>query len=232
MNFMESQTEIGTDAMTANVLLSQAEDLINKNRQEDVPQILESDFESGKKDVIPPKEEKQQTLNLQNINLSQGLTVGPLNVTVNGSVIPPDYKILIGNQSFEARELAIAVNFVKKFSGKIDRIEYLFKEVQNKEENERKEGSMAAASLKPAVNTKNLHRMKKNQRMEENRFLQVKTQNKKKNLSKSKTEQFSDLDITNSIDLETERKSREVQDAVRTVLNDANNLNTYNDESS
>ena len=50
MNFMESQTESATDAITANVLLSQAEDLINKNRPEEVPQILESDFESGKKE--------------------------------------------------------------------------------------------------------------------------------------------------------------------------------------
>jgi hypothetical protein len=232
MNFMESQNEIGTDAMTANVLLSQAEELINRNREEENSQVLESDFAGASEKNVEnsQKEQNQKSLQLENVNLSQGLVVGAVNITANGTVLPPNYPITIGNQTFVADDIVLAINFAKKFGKKIVKLDYLFKEVPNKDGNDNKNNLEVASNLNAPVNLKIAHRLKKNPKnIDENRFLQLKAHNKKKSLSKNKYEQYADLDISNSIDLETEKKTREVQDAVRTVINDANKMNSYDE---
>lgn len=199
----------------ANTLNSQAENLI----QETENKAVETEEASEKKrlnemSAVSLENSEINNLTVNNLNVHTNLRfAGGITIEKNGIKVTNETNFFLDNNTFSFEKLLHFMNFAEKISSLCGENLENCPGLNKKEEANRQ------------MQEKSKFRMKQRNN---GRFLQMNTNKNKESKAKGKQLGLSDeYLVSNSIDLDTSAKEKEVENAVESVLSDEQNLHNY-----
>lgn len=223
-----TQESISNDPVIMNSLLSQAQNLIQQSKNDDNVLYNDNNFVNVdtsrivENNVNLNEEGNFANLTVNHLKINNSIQIGTIGFANKSITVSNDDKINIGNYSINFGEIVDVLKLYGRIAGLCGK---------NLEKCNFKEKINEVENIKVKEINKSQSRLKFKQRNDKNientRFVQVNNNKKNKIMKTKQAEDFSDLDLQNTIDLDSQGKEKEVQESAAKVMQDEENLQNY-----